>query len=554
MLGGCLLCTLYTLLMIHIEAVVKCQMINEHDASMSAGSDQRNAFYALRSCHQILYGDSGEFFSPDYLCSNPAVWCNWTIQVQPGKRVQVYLEDLTPEHVCHLKTDQIHLDESPVSAGESRILEHCWRSSMYTSISNTVHVVQLIRPNPNPPHRGFYGAYQAFGLPETPDLNEDVSEEEQVKVEETEAKDAVTKIPRQKSFSDELEENVDDAHVEHIGVSHGISPQLNEFLTPTTGSFREIRKIRGGAKNQEVPFHGALPQDDVDEVDELVSVPTGIPNWITVEKYTPMLFDNGPHGPHTLAPTYTTHSFSTSTGTTLTRYTKKRAPKRKPVLAQSSTTTATVNKNEVTHFSQMASQTPDDPTEAKIVEPSTPLVEDVGAVSMEMLKTNGAATLQAASEEHVGGLVETRPNSKKIKQSHGIKGKSLPVQNFRLATEPPHFPGDCSKTSVPTLLYAVCFLLCFFIVLLTVALAVMYRRYHHGTFLPRCRHSSSFTDNDINNNPNSGTSDDGGTSRSPPPPPPLRLAGAAHDLPLLRFSPLAPPDGFEGKPQKENTL
>ncbi|MCJ8748123.1 hypothetical protein PDJAM_G00161410 [Pangasius djambal] len=548
MLGGCLLCTLCSLLMIHIEAVVKCQMINEHDAAMSAGSHQRNAFYALRSCHQILYGDSGEFFSPDYLCSNPAVWCNWTVQVQPGKRVRVYLEDLTPEHVCHLKTDQIHLDESPVSAGESRILEHCWRSSMYTSISNTVHVVQLIRPNPNPPHRGFYGAYQAFGLPETPDLNEDVSEEEQVKVEETEATDAVTKIPGQKSFSNELEENVDDAHVEHIGVSHSISPQLNEILTVTTGSFGEIRKIRGGAKNQEVPF-----QDDLDEAEELVSVPTGIPNWITVGKYTPMLFDNGPHGPHTLAPTYTTHS-STSTGTTLTRYTKKRAPKRKPVFAQSSTTTATVNKNEFTHFSKMASQTPEDPTEAKIAEPPTPLVEGVGVVSMEMLKTDGAATLQAASKEHVRGLVEDRPNSKKIKQSHGIKGKSLPVQNFRLATEPPHFPGDCSRTSVPTLLYAVCFLLCFLTVLLTVALGVMYRRYHHGTFLPRCRHSSSFTDHDINNNPNSGTSDDGGTSRSPPPPPPppLRLAGAAHDLPLLRFSPLAPPDGFEGKPQKEN--
>lgn len=136
------------------------------------GSRQQNAFYALRSCHQILHGDRGEFFSPDYLCSNPALWCNWTIQVQPGKRVQVYLEDLTPEHVCHLKTDQIHLDESPVSAGERRILERCWRSSVYTSVSNTVHVVQLIRPNLNPPHRGFYGAYQAFGLPETPGKDE----------------------------------------------------------------------------------------------------------------------------------------------------------------------------------------------------------------------------------------------------------------------------------------------------------------------------------------------------------------------------------------------
>ncbi|KAK5926001.1 hypothetical protein CgunFtcFv8_021608 [Champsocephalus gunnari] len=29
------------------------------------------AFFALRSCHQLLKGDSGDFYSPDYMCSNP---------------------------------------------------------------------------------------------------------------------------------------------------------------------------------------------------------------------------------------------------------------------------------------------------------------------------------------------------------------------------------------------------------------------------------------------------------------------------------------------------
>ncbi|KAK3511040.1 hypothetical protein QTP70_029223 [Hemibagrus guttatus] len=509
-----LLCKLCVLLMIHIEAVVKCQM--------------QNAFYALRSCHQVLHGDRGEFFSPDYLCSNPALWCNWTIQVQPGKRVQIYLEDLTPEHTCHLKTDQIHLDESPVSNGENRILERCWRNSMYTSISNTVHVVQLIRSNPYLPHRGFYGVYQAFGLPGTPDLNEVMTEEERVKVEKTEVKDPVTKIPKQKSISYDLEENIDRVD---MGVSHSINPQLNEVLTVNTGSFRENRRIRGGAKNQKVPFPDALPLDDVEEI---LSAPTEKPNWVTVEAYAPMMFDDEPHD--TLAPTYPTHSISTSSGTTVTQSTKKRVPKRKPVLTQSSsTTTANVSKNEVTHFSQVDTRT----TEPMMAEPPTLLVEDVGPVSMDT---------DSASEE----LAENRPNSKKIKQSHRIKGKSLPVQNFILATEPPPFPGDCSRTSVPTLLYAVCFLLCFLIALLMVVLAVMYRRSHHGTFLPHCR-CSSFTDNGINNNPNLGSGEDGSTSRSlpPPPPPPLRLTGGAHDLPLLRFSPLTPSDGLEGKPQKE---
>lgn len=228
-----------------------------------------------------------------------------------------------------------------------------------------------------------------------------------------EADDAVTKFPIKTSFSNELEGNGEDVHVEHMGVSHSINPQLNEIPTVTTGSFREIRKIRGGAKNQEEPFPGALPQDDVDdeETDELVSVPTEIPSWISVEKYTPMFDD----GPHTLAPTHTTHSTSTSTVTTRTQSTKKRALKRKQ-----STATAAVKKNELTHFTQVSTQTPDEPAEAKMAEPSAPLVEDVGAVSMEMLKIDGALTLPAASGEHVGGLAENRTNS--TKRTHGIKG------------------------------------------------------------------------------------------------------------------------------------
>lgn len=111
---------------------------------------------------------------------------------------------------------------------------------------------------------------------------------------------------------------------------------------------------------------------------------------------------------------------------------------------------------------------------------------------------------------------------------------------------------ECSRTLVPTLLYAMCFLLCFLITLLMVAVGVMYRHHHHGTFLPRCGQSSgSFTDNDVNNNANSGSGDRSASRSAPPPPPPLRLAGGSHDLPLLRFSPLTPSDGFEGQPQKE---
>nr|XP_046231776.1 uncharacterized protein zgc:66455 isoform X2 [Scatophagus argus] len=122
-------------------------------------------FFALRSCHQLLHGDSGEFFSPDYLCSNPPLWCNWTIQVDPGKRIHLHLEDLTPDYTCHLKQDQIHVDEPAGQFVGHKVLQKCWQEAKYTSSSNTVYVVLLIGGWPNPPYRGFYGCYQVFGPP-----------------------------------------------------------------------------------------------------------------------------------------------------------------------------------------------------------------------------------------------------------------------------------------------------------------------------------------------------------------------------------------------------
>ncbi|CAK6976322.1 uncharacterized protein zgc:66455 isoform X2 [Scomber scombrus] len=123
------------------------------------------AFFALQSCHQLLNANNGEFYSPDYLCSNPPLWCNWTIQVDPGKRIQLHLEDLTPDDACHFKLDQIHVDEPASHVGGHKVLQKCWQEAKYTSSSNTLHVVVLISGWPSRPYRGFYGRYQAFGPP-----------------------------------------------------------------------------------------------------------------------------------------------------------------------------------------------------------------------------------------------------------------------------------------------------------------------------------------------------------------------------------------------------
>ncbi|XP_013122962.1 uncharacterized protein zgc:66455 isoform X3 [Oreochromis niloticus] len=140
--------------------------VNEEDTEQPPDdSGAENTFFALRSCHRLLYSDSGEFFSPDYLCSNPPLWCNWTIQVDPSKRIHLYLEDLTPDDICNLKQDQIHIDEPVGDLAGHKVLQKCWQEAKYTTSSNILYVVLLIGGWPNPLYRGFYGRYQAFGSP-----------------------------------------------------------------------------------------------------------------------------------------------------------------------------------------------------------------------------------------------------------------------------------------------------------------------------------------------------------------------------------------------------
>lgn len=133
-----------------------------HHRVLSSDADD-GPFFALRSCHQQFHGEAGEFFSPDYLCSNPPLWCNWTIQVDPGKRVHLHLEDLTPDHTCHFKRDQVHVEDPAGEGGGHKVLQRCWREAKFTSTSNTLEVVLLIGSRPGNPYRGFYGRYQAFG-------------------------------------------------------------------------------------------------------------------------------------------------------------------------------------------------------------------------------------------------------------------------------------------------------------------------------------------------------------------------------------------------------
>ncbi|XP_077575255.1 uncharacterized protein LOC144198220 isoform X2 [Stigmatopora nigra] len=132
----------------------------EDEAKQSPEGDGGTAFFALRSCHQSLGGQNGDFFSPDYVCANPPLWCNWTIRAQPGQRIHLNLQDLTPDQECHLKQDQVEVNEA---AAARRVLRGCWREASYTSRSDTLHVILLIAGRPAQQYRGFYAHYRAFG-------------------------------------------------------------------------------------------------------------------------------------------------------------------------------------------------------------------------------------------------------------------------------------------------------------------------------------------------------------------------------------------------------
>ncbi|GLD68156.1 uncharacterized protein AKAME5_001946900 [Lates japonicus] len=110
--------------------------------------------------------------------------------------------------------------------------------------------------------------------------------------------------------------------------------------------------------------------------------------------------------------------------------------------------------------------------------------------------------------------------------------------------------------------YVLFFLLSSLVLMLLAVAGTLYHRHHHKTFLVRCHSNNSISHPDTNNNNNNSHQHHDSyssptDSNLPPPPPPARgpRGGGegwtqvkercpAVDLPLLRFSPLLPPDSY----------
>uniref|UniRef100_A0A672FIJ9 EGF-like domain-containing protein n=1 Tax=Salarias fasciatus TaxID=181472 RepID=A0A672FIJ9_SALFA len=455
------------------------------------GGADGGAFFALRSCHQLLGGDSGEFFSPDYLCSNPPLWCNWTVRAEPGRRLHLQLEDLTPDRTCHLKRDQIHVDEPAGGEPAHRVLRGCWREAKFTSASNTLHVVLLIAGRAAAPYRGFHARYRAFGPPDQESQgNPEGRGQRAVQAENRSLLDTLqTNASQQPPLSDRTEPGVDSTQK---------PPPSRESTTQSTGPTGP-RTQSTGPRTQSTESRTQSTESRTQSTES--STQSTVPTESTTQSTEPRTQiteptePTHPH-PHLLEPLW---------------------DPRDRVLAPLSRLNLTGSVLTVPDVNECG-------TQLVLCDVNADCVNQFGSYSCRC-----RPGFQDQSRLGSGGTVCVD-----LKAS-GTSGD-----------------GEPSGLSPETKgVYVLFFLLSCLILMLLAAAAMFYHRRHRGAFLVRCHSSGSVSPQDLNNNRRPL---EGHCEPPPPPPPPARGhregwppakdRRPAADLPLLRFSPLLPPGDY----------
>ncbi|XP_022065319.1 uncharacterized protein zgc:66455 [Acanthochromis polyacanthus] len=620
-----------------------------------------SAFFALRSCHQLLHGDSGEFFSPDYLCSNPSLWCNWTIQVDAGKRINLHLEDLTPDDSCHLKKDQIHVDEPTGHVVGHKVLQKCWREAKYTSSSNTLYVVLLIGGWPSPPYRGFYGRYQAFGPPvvynpqegftlrssesEPSAAHMDTGEFETVM--NSEATESVNSDLTH-GYSDQRNKEWDQAADNEVGEnlhlpSENYSHVYQFPAEPTTPPYRTVRSGRG-VPHQVSRSDTAVHPDDSQHHELRTSTPTAIRRNVEAAEESRThrrLEEKSADGPEeaeeeaenrmdVMQPSEQLPSPSEGSEPQHTQQSHPQPNMVEP-LSDHRGILNRRNHSESPHlpgdhlfeiavelnFSQDLEESWDNEARSLLLSVKNMISKQLEilhtplSISSKRIKRLNAGVLyilwlQIGQEP--GGLQVHRVIHSALQSliaaGVGLRGNHRKAVILSVSTADvnecgtqlvlcdinadcvnrfgsyschcrPGFQDEsrlgsggtncvdvkaagCSSglSSEAKGVYVLFFLLSSLILMLLVAAGMIYHRHRQGTFLVRCHSNSSISSPDHNNNHHHP--DDGYSSPTdcdlPPPPPPVRGPregwgqvkghGPAVDLPLLRFSPLLPPDSY----------
>ncbi|XP_028315421.1 uncharacterized protein LOC114471070 [Gouania willdenowi] len=524
--------------------------------SSDGGGGDPSAFFALRSCHQLLQGPSGELFSPDYLCSNPPLWCNWTIQVDPGQRIHLHLEDLTPDESCPLKQDQVYVDEPEGHLLGHKVLQKCWREAKFTSSSNTLHVVLLIGGWPSPPYRGFYGRYQTFGPP----VGQNIMDVYQFTVAPPQRTSRSGRgVPHRPSPPPQS----DGEHTElNSSSTPPTTPLTNESTASSWGEDKasdatappvESRGTTHPQPNVVEPLTDHLMMaaecescswfftDHLFEVTLEVNVAEGVENsWENVARSLLLsikaLMKEQMEALHTQLYTSTKRIKRLQSGVLYILWLQVKPP---PGGSQVHRDVHSALQTLVTNAAALEGK-------AAIVSVSTADVNECGT-HLVLCDVNADCVNQFGSYS-----CHCRPGFRDVSRL-GLEGMVCSE------VEAEGCSGGVSSEAKGV--YVLFFILSALLLMLLGVSGLLYRRHHQGAFLVRCSSSSSsISPQDSNNNyrPSSSYSNPG-EGELPPPPPPSRGPRDTwsqvkdRDLPLLRFSSLLPPDGYMD-PQHGNKL
>ncbi|RVE76517.1 hypothetical protein OJAV_G00008810 [Oryzias javanicus] len=540
-------------------------------------------FFALRSCHQLLRSDSGEFFSPEYLCSNPPLWCNWTIQVDPGKRIHLHLEDLTSDENCQTKQDQIHVDDpAGQSDGEHKVLQKCWQEAKYTSSSNVLQVVLLIGGWPSSSYRGFYGRYQAFGPPVVYNPGENVG----IRSKELDAEPGITKVSDPPVNSEQTDpemmydyydtgtmaerpwESKPPSRGTEVVENHSSSESSRSYqfvVSPASShrtTFRSGRAVAAPSNNTEQHPAPSMVEQRYDHREIK-----------TVKNHTETLLFPGDHLFEVAIEVNfipdleeSWDALARSLLLSLKALISKHLDVLHKQLTLSSKRIKRLNAGALYILWLQIGQGPGDGQVHRAVHSAMQGLLSSG-VNLRVNRKNAIIMSVSTADVNECGtnLVLCDTNADCVNHfgsyschcREGFKDESRLGSGGTICMDLKTSSCSSGLSSETKGVYILFFLLSSLILLLVAVAGTLYHRHHRGAFLVRCHNSGSITPPEHNNNNHLHPEDHYSSpadSDLPPPPPPARGSRDSWapgkerrlpvDLPLLRFSPLLPPDSY----------
>ncbi|XP_067844522.1 uncharacterized protein zgc:66455 [Heptranchias perlo] len=130
--------------------------------------------FATRSCHVMIEGDSGEFFSPAYPATyDEHIWCNWTIAAFKWKLIQMRISGFLSGENCEQNQDEIVIQEPAQMVGH--VVQACLNKTRHYFVIRALSVCVMLfsKANPNHSNRHFHVTYYMYKHSKTPSTSLD---------------------------------------------------------------------------------------------------------------------------------------------------------------------------------------------------------------------------------------------------------------------------------------------------------------------------------------------------------------------------------------------